>query len=140
MNSLLFRTMAPVIVAAMLVFSLYLLLRGHNEPGGGFVGGLIAAAAMALLGMANGVMATRRALHFDALNYAGVGVLLAALAGVLSVFYDVPFLTGLWAEVQLFGTPISVSTPMLFDLGVYLTVFGSIVSVVLALEAGGEGA
>ena len=138
MNSLLFRTMAPVIVAVMLVFSLYLLLRGHNEPGGGFVGGLIAAAAMALFGMANGVQATRRALHFEALSYAGLGVLLATLAGVPSLFYEVPFLTGLWTELQLFGTPVKLSTPMLSDTGVYLTVFGSIVSVVLALEEGGD--
>ena len=51
MNTVIFRTVAPLIVATMLVFSVYICLRGHNEPGGGFIGGLIAASAIAILGM-----------------------------------------------------------------------------------------
>src|SRR5690606_15361701 len=57
MNTVIFRTLAPLIVAIMLVFSVYVCLRGHNEPGGGFIGGLIAAASIAVFGMASGVAA-----------------------------------------------------------------------------------
>ena len=62
MNTVIFRTAAPLIVAAMLVFSVYVCLRGHNEPGGGFIGGLIGAASIAVFGMASGVPVVRRAL------------------------------------------------------------------------------
>ena len=55
MNSLIFRTAAPVIASIMLLFSVIILLRGHNEPGGGFLAGLIGASAIAVLGMAYGV-------------------------------------------------------------------------------------
>ena len=51
MNTIIFRTMAPVIVSIMLVFAVYVCLRGHNEPGGGFIGGLIAASAIAILAL-----------------------------------------------------------------------------------------
>ena len=62
MNTLIFRTIAPLLVVVMLVFSVFILLRGHNEPGGGFIGGLIAASAIAIYGMAAGPAAVRRAL------------------------------------------------------------------------------
>ncbi|HTJ59185.1 MAG TPA: MnhB domain-containing protein, partial [Devosiaceae bacterium] len=74
MNSLIFRTAAPLIVIVMLVFSAFVLLRGHNEPGGGFIAGLIAAAAVAVYGMAAGVEAVERALHVPPLAIAGSGV------------------------------------------------------------------
>jgi len=134
MSTLIFRTMAPIIALVMVLFSLVILLRGHNDPGGGFIGGLIAASAAALYGMAFGVGAVRRKLRVDPLAVAGSGVLLALVAGLLSLFAGVPFLTGLWLPANLFGVP------GLFDIGVYLVVFGTLTAVALALEdEGGEG-
>ena len=130
MNTLIFRTIAPVLVVIMLVFSVFVTLRGHNEPGGGFIGGLIAASAIAIYGMALGAEATRRAMRVDPLAVAGFGVVLAACAGLLSLPFDLPFLTGLWTQV--FGT--DVSTPMIFDIGVYFVVLGTISAVALGLE------
>jgi len=129
-STLIFRTIAPLLVAVMLVFSVFITLRGHNEPGGGFIGGLIAASAIAILGMATGATATRKSLRADPLSFAGFGVALAAFAGLLSLPFELPFLTGLWTQV--FGA--DVSTPMIFDIGVYLTVFGTISAVALGLE------
>ena len=63
MNTLIFRTIAPLIAAVMVVFSVFVLLRGHNDPGGGFIGGLIAASAVAIYGMASGVGAVRKLLR-----------------------------------------------------------------------------
>ncbi len=134
MNTLIFRTAAPFLTALMLLFSVFVLLRGHNEPGGGFIGGLIAASALAIYGIACGVTAVRRAIVFHPLTIAGFGLLAASVAGFLSVFAGVPFMTGLWIYPHLFGMEVALSTVMLFDTGVYLVVVGAITSIALALE------
>jgi multicomponent Na+:H+ antiporter subunit B len=134
-NTLIFRTIAPVITVVMVVFSIFILLRGHNEPGGGFIGGLIAASALAISGVANGPDAVRRSLKLDPMAFAGVGVALAALSGVLSLPFALPFLTGLWTFIG----GVALSTPLLFDIGVYFTVFGTMTAIALALEEPGEG-
>jgi multicomponent Na+:H+ antiporter subunit B len=138
MNTLIFRTAAPLLVVVMLVFSVFITLRGHNDPGGGFIGGLIAASAIAIYGMAAGPQATRKAMRVDPLAIAGFGVLLAAGAGLLSLPLDLPFLTGLWATLYFDGAEVALSTPMVFDIGVYLVVLGTISAVALALEDSGE--
>ena len=134
MNTLIFRTVAPVITVVMIAFSIFITLRGHNEPGGGFIGGLIAASAVAIYGIAAGPTTVRRALIADPLAFAGFGVVLAGGSGLLSFFYDVPYLTGLWTEIA----GVLVATPMIFDIGVYFTVFGTLSAIALALEDTGE--
>ena len=138
MNTLIFRTIAPLLTVVMLVFSVFVLLRGHNEPGGGFIGGLIAASALAIYGMACGPAAARTALRAHPLAFAGFGVLLAAVAGLASLLFDLPFLTGLWAIFRLGDTEVAISTPMIFDIGVYFVVFGTISAIALGLEDEGE--
>ena len=83
MRTVIFRTFAPYLTSLMVLFSLFVLLRGHNEPGGGFIGGLIAASAFAIYGIACGVTPVRRALYFHPMAIAGFGLLLAALAGLV---------------------------------------------------------
>lgn len=134
MNTLIFRTVAPFLTALMLVFSVFVLLRGHNEPGGGFIGGLIAASAFAIYGIAYGVAAVRRAIWFHPMSVAGFGLLVSTLSGFLSIFAGVPFMTGLWIYPHLFGVEIALSSVMSFDIGVYLVVVGAITSIALALE------
>jgi multicomponent Na+:H+ antiporter subunit B len=133
-TTLIFRTTAPIIAAVTAAFSLILLLRGHNDPGGGFIAGLLAASAIIVLGMALGVGRVRRLLRVNPLAIAGIGVLLAIGSGLVSAFAGTPFLTGLWLPLHIFGTP------GLFDIGVYLVVFGTVTAIALALEDGGEGA
>ena len=139
MNTIIFRTIAPPIVATMLVFSVYVLLRGHNEPGGGFIGGLIAASAIAILGMALGAGVARRALKVDPLAIAGFGVFIAACSGMASIFIGAPFMTSMWFYLDLGDSTVPLSTPMVFDIGVYFVVFGTISAIALALEGDGEG-
>ena len=138
MNTVIFRTIAPLLVAIMLLFSVYICLRGHNEPGGGFIGGLIAASAIAILGMASGGDAARRALRIDPLAIAGFGVFVAGLSGVLSLFTGSPFMTSIWLYLEIGETTVPLSTPMVFDIGVYFVVFGTIAAIALGLE-GGDG-
>jgi multicomponent Na+:H+ antiporter subunit B len=134
MNTLILRTVAPFLTALMVLFSVFVLLRGHNEPGGGFIGGLIAASAFAIYGIANGVAAVRRALWLHPMTVSALGLVFACLAGLLSAFFAVPFMTGLWIYPRLFGVEVPLSSVMLFDTGVYLVVVGAIASVALALE------
>ena len=134
MSTLIFRTIAPLLILIMVVFSIFVLLRGHNEPGGGFIGGLIAASAIAIYGMAKGVPAARSGLRVHPLALAGFGVVLATLSGFVSLLYGVPFLTGLWAYLDVEGVEIALSTPLFFDIGVFFAVFGTISAVALELE------
>ncbi|MGL1922074.1 MAG: Na+/H+ antiporter subunit B [Hyphomicrobiales bacterium] len=135
MNTLILRTIAPALTALMIIFSLFVLLRGHNEPGGGFIGGLIAASAMALFGISSGVQAVRRALYFHPVSLAGFGVLMAAASGIPSYINQVPFLSGIWWKVPLGNVDyFDLSTPMIFDIGVWFVVVGAITAIALTLE------
>ncbi len=134
MGTLIFRTFAPGIAALMVMFSIFVLLRGHNEPGGGFIGGLIAASGFAIYGIASGVDNVRRALYFRPLSISAAGVLLAALAGVPPLLLGKPFLTGLWWFPEVGGVTLALSTLLLFDIGVWLAVVGAVIAIALALE------
>lgn len=134
MNSLILRTLAPFITGLMLVFSIFVTLRGHNSPGGGFIGGLLAASGIALYAIAFGVEPTRRLLRVHPLSIAAAGLILAAASGLVSTLYGVPYMTGLWFDIG-----IDVSTVMSFDIGVYLVVLGAFSSILLALEERDDG-
>ncbi|NBN62930.1 Na(+)/H(+) antiporter subunit B [Microvirga tunisiensis] len=134
MRTVIFRAFAPFITALMVLFSFFVLLRGHNEPGGGFIGGLIAASALAIYGISAGVAPARRALKVHPMSIAGFGLLLAAVSGLLSLFKAQAYMTSQWAAVHVFGVQVDLSTPMFFDIGVYLVVVGAIGSIALALE------
>jgi multicomponent Na+:H+ antiporter subunit A len=131
-GSLILATAARYLFPLLLLFSVFLLLRGHNEPGGGFVGGLVAAAAFSLYAIAEGVGTARRLLSIDARTLIGVGLLVAASSGLISLALGQPFMTGLWTgfAVPLLG---KVGTPLLFDIGVYLVVVGATLTIVFTL-------
>ena len=135
MNTLILRTIVPVLTGLMVIYSIVVLLAGHHDPGGGFIGGLIAASAFALYGIACGVAPVRRALYFHPVSIAAFGMLLSALSGVISFYKGVPFLTGLWWFPEIAkGVEVPLSTPLMFDIGVWLVVVGSLVTIALALE------
>ena len=134
MRTIIFRTIAPYLAALMVLFSIFVLLRGHNEPGGGFIGGLIAASAFAIYGIACGVAAVRRASALHPMSISAAGLFVAGLSGLPSLFMAQPFMTSQWWYLNLFGIEVPLSTPLFFDIGVYLVVVGSITSIALALE------
>lgn len=142
MNGPIFRAVAPPLCAAMLIYSVFVLLRGPDAPGGGFAGGLIAVSALAVYGLATDARALRRALVIDPVVLAGLGLLLGCLAGLLSLAAGAPFLTGLRADIGTGDTAVALSTPLLLDVCVYLVVVGTLSSAALALadrDDGGEG-
>ena len=134
MRTVIFRTVAPYLTSLMVLFSIFVLLRGHNEPGGGFIGGLIAASALAIYGIACGVAPVRRAVYFHPMAIAAFGLFLSGMAGVLSIFFAKPYMSGLWTTIYFFGNHIDLSSVLMFDVGVYLVVVGAITSIALALE------
>lgn len=136
MNSLIFRTATGVLLPVMLVLSIVVLLRGHNEPGGGFVGGLVAAAAFSLHTLSHRGVDTRALLRLNPLVLVGVGLLTAAMSGVPGLLAGSAYLEGLWLTVSLPGSlgDIKLGTPLLFDIGVYLLVLGGTMVMVLSLE------
>lgn len=134
MNSLILRTATRFLLTLLLLFSVFLLLRGHNEPGGGFVGGLVAAAAFALYAIAYDATAARRALRFDPRSLIAVGLLVAIGSGLVGVVVGEPFMTGQWGYLELPGLPaVDIGTPLIFDIGVYLVVIGVTLTMILAL-------
>ena len=110
---------------AMLAAALWILLRGHNEPGGGFIAGLVAVAASSLLAITLGTLTARRWQPLAPLTLALVGVGLALLSGIAGPLAGLPFLTHLWGG--------GLSTVMLFDLGVFCAVWGALTGYVYAL-------
>jgi multicomponent Na+:H+ antiporter subunit B len=132
--TLILRTATKYLFPLLLLFAVFLLLRGHNEPGGGFVAGLVAASAFALYALSSGVPAARRALQLDTHNLIGAGLLLALGSGVYPMLFGRPFLTGLWAKLSL---PIigvmELGTPFIFDIGVSLVVLGVVLLIIFSL-------
>ncbi|MCW5982513.1 MAG: Na+/H+ antiporter subunit B [Bryobacteraceae bacterium] len=131
MNSVILSA-ATVLLKPLLTFiSLFVLLRGHNEPGGGFVGGLIAASAFVLQAIAHGVPPARRSLRVRPRLLIAGGLLTAAASGLISVAMGAPFMTG-----QTYALPVlgwKLSTALLFDIGVYLVVMGAVLHIIFTL-------
>jgi multicomponent Na+:H+ antiporter subunit B len=132
MKSRIFSTASKYLLPLLLLFSLFLLIRGHNEPGGGFVGGLVAATAFALYTIANGVKIARKTLNIAPGRFIAIGLSLSVFAGMLPMLNGSPFLTGIWSEQEL-GVLGFLSTPLLFDIGVFLLVFGVTNTIIFSL-------
>lgn len=125
-SSYIFDRLVRVVFFLVNVLALYLLLRGHNLPGGGFIAGLASAISLILLSLALGVAAMPRILRFDPVRVAASGLLLATLTSAVPLLFGRPFLEQF--NTHLHGVPglgdLHVGTPLLFDLGVYLVVVG----------------
>ncbi len=136
MNSPILMTAARLLVALLLVFSVFMLLRGHNEPGGGFIGGLLGATGFVVYAIACGTASARAALRVAPEGIALAGLGLALGAGLFAALFGDDFFTGQWLFIgeteEDKGLPIS--TVLFFDIGVYLVVLGAILALVFALE------
>jgi multicomponent Na+:H+ antiporter subunit B len=135
-NSSILRIAANFLLLPLLLISLWVLYRGHNLPGGGFIGGLLAASAFALTTLAFGVAKAREKLRIDPLRLTVLGLGVAAVSSLVSLLAGKGFFTGLWLptfSLPLLGT-IHLGTPLVFDIGVYLAVVGFSLSVIFEME------
>ena len=127
---LMLRVAARVLLPIALVVTLYIFMRGHNQPGGGFIAGLITAVTLVLQYMANGQTRAEALLRADGgrrfVRWIGLGLGIAGLTGVGAFFFGQPFMTSAHGnpDVPLLGS-LPLATAALFDLGVYITVVGA---------------
>ena len=133
MTSSILQTAARLLMPLLLLFAIFLLLRGHNQPGGGFVGGLVVASSFVLYAIAFGVDAARHALPVRPSTLLGVGLLVAFLSGLAGVVGGRPFMSAVWTSVGSGSAAIDVGTPLVFDVGVFLAVIGVVLTIVFTL-------
>jgi multicomponent Na+:H+ antiporter subunit B len=134
MKSLLLQTATRYLLPLLILFSVFLLVQGHHHPGGGFVGGLIAAAAIGLCGLAFDVPTALRIMAVQPYHLIGGGLLVAVASGLVGTFERGAFLAGVWGTINAgpFGR-VELGTPLFFDAGVYLVVIGVTVTILLTL-------
>ena len=136
MSSSILRTANGVIFPLTLLFAFYMALKGHNMPGGGFIGGLIAAVALMLFRMSHGREAMMRLMPIHPRVIIAVGLAIAALTGLYPMLFDTgqPMLRSYAPYVDFgVGEPVHVPSALFFDLGVLLTVIGVSVGMVVRL-------
>lgn len=133
MSSLILRAAARVLMPLLLIFAFFLLWRGHNDPGGGFVAGLVVAVAFVLRLFSEGAPAARAALLVAPEKLIASGLLIALGSSFLPVLFGRPFLTALWTEIGPSGREILLGTPLLFDIGVCSVVIGVVLTMTFAL-------
>jgi multisubunit Na+/H+ antiporter MnhB subunit len=135
MTSLILKVATRLLAGLILVFAMYLLFRGHNSPGGGFAAALVAGTGFALIAISDGADSVRSAIRLDPRRIAMIGLGTAIASGLIGVLAGEPFLTGLWWSPSSGGSSaVAIGTPLFFDIGVFLAVFGTILTLVLALE------
>ena len=131
MNTVILRETTRRLVPLILLFSVFLLLRGHEHPGGGFVGGLVASIALSLYAFVFGPQAARGILRVDPRAVGAVGLAVAIASGFVgSIGGAAPFLTGQWGTLA----GLKIGTPVMFDVGVYLVVIGVVMTFVIGIK------
>jgi multicomponent Na+:H+ antiporter subunit B len=133
MTSSILQTATRLLMPLLLLFAVFLLLRGHNQPGGGFVGGLVVAASFVLYSIAFSVDAARRALLVRSSTLLGIGLLIALVSGLPAVALGQPYMTSMWTTIALGSKTLDVGTPLVFDIGVFLAVIGVVLTIVFTL-------
>jgi multicomponent Na+:H+ antiporter subunit B len=134
MRNIILEKIATLFLRVMALSAIALLLRGHNQPGGGFIGGIILSTGFILYGMVFGTSKIRKVMVFDSRIWMGIGLLLVVTAALIPAFAGQPPLTGLWftAHLPLIGT-FHMGTPQLFDTGVFIAVVGVILSIIITI-------
>ena len=133
MISSILQTATRLLMPLLLLFALFLLFRGHNAPGGGFVAGLVVAAAFVLHVMAFGIAAGRRALLVAPPLLLPIGLAVALISAGPALVLGLPFMTGVWTTLGSGPAGIALGTPLLFDIGVFLAVIGVVLTIVFTL-------
>ncbi|MFW5882734.1 MAG: MnhB domain-containing protein [Verrucomicrobiota bacterium] len=133
-DSLIFGLIARVLFFIANIFALYLLLRGHNYPGGGFIAGVLTAVSFILLSFTTGLERARALLRLDPVLIGVLGLTLAVLSSMVPLLFGDPFLRqyNFKPTVPVFGE-VYFGTPLTFDIGVYLVVIAVLVKMIFIL-------
>lgn len=134
-NDVILQTITKVVVFIILTFGVELFLSGHNNPGGGFIGGLVLSSALVLLYLVYDIETVHKGIPVDFKKVAAVGVLFAVGTGIGAVLFGASFLTQTFSYFNLpvFGDT-ELATVVLFEIGVALTVVGTVVTIILSIS------
>ncbi len=133
MDPIILRVTSKIILPLLLMFSVFLLLRGHYLPGGGFVGGLVASIAFVLHSFANGLTETRKIQRVSTKALMPLGLAMSLASALLPILIGDAYLTVVWYPKAL---PVigRFGTALFFDLGVYLVVFGATLTIIFGIS------
>lgn len=133
MKSVILKTAANYILPLLLLFSVFILLRGHNHAGGGFVGGLVASIAFVLHAFAYGFQNVKKLMIVNPAVLVPIGLFVCLSMGMLPMFLGKPFMTGIWSDIPM---PVigSIGTALFFDIGVYLVVIGATLTILFTIS------
>jgi multicomponent Na+:H+ antiporter subunit B len=133
-NNMMIQTITRIVTLIILAFSIYLFLAGHNNPGGGFIGGLMTASAILLLYLTFDMKKIMKEIPISFTSLIGIGLLTAVGTGIATMLFDYPFLTHFfdYFDVPILGE-IELTTAVAFDLGVYLVVVGIALTIILTI-------
>jgi len=130
MSSLILRTGMRLILPLMLLFGAFMALKGHGAPGGGFIGGLIMAVALAIYRMAYGAEALHTAVPVHPRLLVGSGLALALATGLAPLMFGAAVLRSVVTDLHPFSISVHFVSAIFFDIGVLLVVMGSSVGIV----------
>jgi monovalent cation:proton antiporter len=134
MSSLILTTVTRLVFFVVLLFSLYLLLRGHNSPGGGFIAGVMTALGILLQAIASDLRYVRQVLRVEPRLLAGVGLLTALTTGLVPMLLGYPFLTSTFGHLHVAWLgEVEIASAFFFDLGVYGVVVGGTLLMIMTL-------
>lgn len=133
MRSTILRTASNYLLPLLLLFSVFILLRGHYYSGGGFVGGLVASIAFVLYSFANGLDRTLIIFKYPPPALIPVGLAVSFLSGLLPMLFGEPFMTVLWLDDPM---PVigAVGTALFFDTGIYIVVIGVTLTILFTIS------
>jgi len=133
MRSPILQAATKYLLPILLLFSFFLLLRGHYYPGGGFVGGLVASIAFVLHSFANGTESTMKLLKHKPLSLIPIGLAISVTSVTLPLLFGLPPMTGLWLDepIPVIGM---IGSSLFFDLGVYLVVIGVVLTILFTIS------
>lgn len=132
MKSTILKTASGYLLPILLLFSIFVLLRGHYHPGGGFVGGLVASIAFVLHSFTHGTDATLKLLRVHPSALIPVGLALAAVSMFVPVLIGEPVMTGLWFD-EPFPVVGLIGSALFFDVGVYVVVIGVVLTILFTI-------
>ncbi len=137
MTEIYLRLVNLILTPLIILVAILLFLRGHDLPGGGFIAGLLVAAALELTILSRGATVTREQYGPWLVPLVGLGLVVAVIAALLGI-YGGGFFHGMWIEFYVDGDKIKMGTPQMFDLGVMLVVIGMAVTYLLRLSEAAE--
>lgn len=134
-NDVILQTVTKLVVFIILTFGVELFFAGHNNPGGGFIGGLVLSSAIVLLYLVYDMETVHKGIPVDFKLVAALGVMLAVGTGLGAVLFGAPFLSQAFSHFNLpiFGNT-ELATVVLFEVGVALTVVGTVVTIILSIS------